>query len=133
MKIPVHEGCCMYDGLLCYRVCRVRKLAQKIGAVPTVHLKRARDPAQLRTRHPALSTAWDQQPIGIPIGATPDCRPQPGRTSPDLAWSRIAENTPTYPFTIHIMKVLRRSPMRIHDVLVHSSLLSAFMKKMAWL
>ncbi len=29
---------------------------------------------------------------------------------------RIAENTPTYPFTIHIMKVLRRSPMRIHDV-----------------
>ncbi len=29
---------------------------------------------------------------------------------------RIAENTPTYPFTIHIMKVLMRSPMRIHDV-----------------
>jgi hypothetical protein len=27
-----------------------------------------------------------------------------------------AENTPTYRFTIHIMKVLRQSPMRIHDV-----------------
>jgi hypothetical protein len=29
---------------------------------------------------------------------------------------RIAENTPTSHFTIHIMKVLRQSPMRIHDV-----------------
>jgi hypothetical protein len=29
---------------------------------------------------------------------------------------QIAENTLTYPFTIHIMKVLRRSPSRIHDV-----------------
>jgi hypothetical protein len=29
---------------------------------------------------------------------------------------RIAENTPTSRFTIHIMKVLRQSPMRIHDV-----------------
>jgi hypothetical protein len=28
----------------------------------------------------------------------------------------IAENTPTSRFTIHIMKVLRQSPMRIHDV-----------------
>jgi hypothetical protein len=66
MKIPVHEGCCMYDGLLCYRVCRVRKLAQKIGAVPMVHLKRARDPAQLRTRHPrtlhSLGPAIDRYP-----------------------------------------------------------------------
>jgi hypothetical protein len=29
---------------------------------------------------------------------------------------RIAENTPTSRFTIHIMKVLRQSPMRIYDV-----------------
>jgi hypothetical protein len=29
---------------------------------------------------------------------------------------RIAENTPTARFTIHIMKVLRQSPMHIHDV-----------------
>jgi hypothetical protein len=29
---------------------------------------------------------------------------------------RIAENTPTSRFTIHIMQVLRQSPMRIHDV-----------------
>jgi hypothetical protein len=29
---------------------------------------------------------------------------------------QIAENTPTSQFTIHIMKVLRQSPMRIHDV-----------------
>jgi hypothetical protein len=29
---------------------------------------------------------------------------------------QIAENTPTSCFTIHIMKVLRQSPMRIHDV-----------------
>jgi hypothetical protein len=29
---------------------------------------------------------------------------------------RIAENTPTSLFTIHIMKVPRQSPMRIHDV-----------------
>jgi hypothetical protein len=29
---------------------------------------------------------------------------------------QIAENTPTSRFTIHIMKVLRQSPMRIHDV-----------------
>jgi hypothetical protein len=53
---------------------------------------------------------------------------------------RIAENTPTSRFTIRIMKVLRQSPMRIHDVVgksdiyyphlkAPSSLLSAFMKK----
>jgi hypothetical protein len=29
---------------------------------------------------------------------------------------RIAKNTPTFRFTIRIMKVLRQSPMRIHDV-----------------
>jgi hypothetical protein len=29
---------------------------------------------------------------------------------------RIAENMPTSRFTIHITKVLRQSPMRIHDV-----------------
>jgi hypothetical protein len=29
---------------------------------------------------------------------------------------RIAENTPTSCFTIHIMKVLRQSPLHIHDV-----------------
>jgi hypothetical protein len=29
---------------------------------------------------------------------------------------QIAENTPTSRFTIHIMKVLRQSAMRIHDV-----------------
>jgi hypothetical protein len=29
---------------------------------------------------------------------------------------RIAENTPTSRFTIHIMKVLRQSPMHIHDL-----------------
>jgi hypothetical protein len=29
---------------------------------------------------------------------------------------RIAENTPTSRFTIHIMKVLRQCPMRIHDM-----------------
>ncbi len=28
----------------------------------------------------------------------------------------IPENTPTSPFTIHIIKVLRQSPMCIHDV-----------------
>jgi hypothetical protein len=31
-------------------------------------------------------------------------------------WIRIAENTPTSCFTIHIMKVLRQSPLCIHDV-----------------
>jgi hypothetical protein len=34
---------------------------------------------------------------------------------------RIAENTPTFLFTIHIMKVLRQSPMRIHDVVGKSA------------
>jgi hypothetical protein len=37
----------------------------------------------------------------------------------DLRFSfqiRIAENTQTSRFTIHIMKVLSQSPMRIHDV-----------------
>jgi hypothetical protein len=29
---------------------------------------------------------------------------------------QIAENTPTSRFTIHIMKVLRQSPIRVHDV-----------------
>jgi hypothetical protein len=29
---------------------------------------------------------------------------------------RIAENTPTSSFTIHIMKVLRQSPIHVHDV-----------------
>jgi hypothetical protein len=28
----------------------------------------------------------------------------------------IAENTPTSSFTIHIMKVLRQSPIHVHDV-----------------
>jgi hypothetical protein len=57
---------------------------------------------------------------------------------------RIAENTPTSRFTIHIMKVLRQSPMCIHDLVgksaiyyphheALSSLLSDFMKKMAGL
>jgi hypothetical protein len=57
---------------------------------------------------------------------------------------RIAENTPTSRFTIHIMKVLRQSPMCIHDMWanlpfairimkVPSSLLSTFMKKLTGL
>jgi hypothetical protein len=29
---------------------------------------------------------------------------------------RIAESTPTSSFTIHIMKVLRQSPIHVHDV-----------------
>jgi hypothetical protein len=29
---------------------------------------------------------------------------------------QTAENTPTSRFTIHIMKVLRQSPIRVHDV-----------------
>jgi hypothetical protein len=35
---------------------------------------------------------------------------------------RIAENTPTSRFTIHIMKVLRWSPVRIHDVAAKSAI-----------
>ncbi len=34
----------------------------------------------------------------------------------------IAENTPTSRFTIYIMKVLRQSPMRIHDVVGKSDI-----------
>jgi hypothetical protein len=34
---------------------------------------------------------------------------------------RIAENTPKSRFTIHIMKVLRQSPMCIHDVVGKSA------------
>jgi hypothetical protein len=34
---------------------------------------------------------------------------------------RIAENTLTSRFTIHIMKVLRQSPMRIHDMVGKSA------------
>jgi hypothetical protein len=34
---------------------------------------------------------------------------------------RIAENTPTSRFTIHIMKALRQSPKRIHDVVGKSA------------
>jgi hypothetical protein len=34
---------------------------------------------------------------------------------------RIAENTPTSRFTIHIRKVLWQSPMRIHDVVSKSA------------
>jgi hypothetical protein len=34
---------------------------------------------------------------------------------------RIAENTPTSRLTIHIMKVLRQSPMRIHDAVGKSA------------
>jgi hypothetical protein len=43
----------------------------------------------------------------------------------DLQFSlrrRIAENTPTSRFTIHIMKVLRHSPMRIHDMVGKSAI-----------
>jgi hypothetical protein len=35
---------------------------------------------------------------------------------------RITENTPTSRYTIHIMKVLRQSPMRIHDVTGQSAI-----------
>jgi hypothetical protein len=35
---------------------------------------------------------------------------------------RIAENTPTSRFTIHIMKVLKQSPMCIHDVVGKSTI-----------
>ncbi len=35
---------------------------------------------------------------------------------------RIAENTPTCRFTIHIMKVLWQPPMRIHDVVSKSAI-----------
>ncbi len=34
----------------------------------------------------------------------------------------IAENTPTSHITIHIMKVLRQSPMHIHDVMGKSAI-----------
>jgi hypothetical protein len=34
---------------------------------------------------------------------------------------RIAENTPTSHFSIHIMKVLKHFPMRVHDVAVKSA------------
>jgi hypothetical protein len=33
----------------------------------------------------------------------------------------MAENTPTFRFTIRIMKVLRQSPMHIHDVVGKSA------------
>jgi hypothetical protein len=57
---------------------------------------------------------------------------------------RIAENMQTSSFTIRIMKVLRQSPLHIHDVVgksaiyyphheVPSSLLSIFMKKLTGL
>jgi hypothetical protein len=32
-----------------------------------------------------------------------------------------AENTPTYCLTVHIMKVLRQSPMHIHDMMGKSA------------
>ncbi len=35
---------------------------------------------------------------------------------------QIPENTPTSRFTIHLMKVLRQSPMHIHDVVGKSAL-----------
>jgi hypothetical protein len=35
---------------------------------------------------------------------------------------RIAENRPTSRFTIHIIKVLRQSPMHIHDVTGRSAI-----------
>jgi hypothetical protein len=35
---------------------------------------------------------------------------------------RIAENTPTSRFTINIMKALRQSPMRIHNVVGKSAI-----------
>jgi hypothetical protein len=36
---------------------------------------------------PVLSTARDRKLIGIMTSATPDCGPQPGRTSPAPGWS----------------------------------------------
>jgi hypothetical protein len=54
MKIPVHEGCCVYDVSPRYRVCPFWELAL-IGAVPMVHLERARDQARLWTCHPSHS------------------------------------------------------------------------------
>jgi hypothetical protein len=56
----------------------------------------------------------------------------------------IAENTPKSRFTIHIMKVLRQSPIHVHDVVGKFAIyyphhkgafgkISAFMKKLAGL
>ncbi len=75
MKIPVHEGCCVYDVSPHYRVCRFWKLVQ-IGAT-------ANPPT------PTLSTARDRKPIGIqtrttdhsPAGLFPTSEWRRGRTS----------------------------------------------------
>ncbi len=50
-KILVHEGGCVYDVSLRYRVCRFWELAL-IGAEPPVHLDWAEEAAWLQIRHP---------------------------------------------------------------------------------
>ncbi len=78
-KIPVHEGCCVYDVSLRYRVCRFRELAQ-IGAAPTVHLEEQEirpdcEPTIPRTLNsPGLKTDWysDWHRAGLWTPAWPD-------------------------------------------------------------
>jgi hypothetical protein len=53
-KIPVHEGCCVYDESPRYRVCRFWELVQ-ISAASTVYLERVRDQAWLQNHHPPPS------------------------------------------------------------------------------
>jgi hypothetical protein len=88
-KILVHEGCCVYDVSPRYRVCWFRELAQ-IGAVPTVHLERAREAARLSPATPRTCHSPGLNPIGKMTGDAPDYRSPPGWTLPALRWYLIA-------------------------------------------
>ncbi len=86
-KNQVYEEIPVYDVSPRYRGRRFWEQAQ-IGAAPAVHLERARERAQLRTRLPLHSTRpatgnW----LEFLTGAAPDCGPLPGGTSPGLTWS----------------------------------------------
>jgi hypothetical protein len=78
--------------MMCHRAIEAAGFRKpQIGAAPAVHLERARDRARLRTHlHPALYTARYWKLAGMLIGASPDCGPQPGGTSPALGWSVLA-------------------------------------------
>jgi hypothetical protein len=79
----------MYDMSPRYTGHRFREIPQ-IGAVPAVHLERARVRARLRTRlPPALYMSQYRKLAGMLTGAALDCGPRPGGTSPKLGWSRL--------------------------------------------
>jgi hypothetical protein len=76
---------------VCNRALQFWEFAQN-SVAPSVHLDRAREWTQLRTRNHTLCMAWFQKLIRILTGTAQDCGSQDIRTSLAFGWSEAAVN-----------------------------------------